>query len=111
MSQLCVFALVYNMSLSVAWLRQTSEWAENHGWTVHQPTPSCRRPQLFAGCNAHAPFTYQTHTAHTRVTWRKQVPVSESRTYVKKYCCSTAHLHRCLHADTVGHLKPDAFFF
>ena len=32
-------------------------------------------------------------------------------TYVQKYCCSTAHFHRCLHAASVGHLKPDAFFF
>ena len=31
--------------------------------------------------------------------------------YVKKYCCSTAHFHRCLHAEKVGHLKPHACFF
>ena len=32
-------------------------------------------------------------------------------TYVKKYCCSTAHFQRCLHALNVGHLKPHACFF
>jgi len=83
--------------------RNTSEWPTEGlgaGWLT-RATPKNLPEDLTVGTESTWSLEEATHT-QTHV---------KAPTYVKKYCCSTTHFHRCLQAANVGHLNPDALFF